>query len=107
LRPDDPDQLKPLHPAGGTVIRLRSSTDPGLADLSSIHTVLDGLPTPGAWHSVGDLAFDADGNLLVGMGDGSPHFPHDIGPTPGGESALDAVDLNSPNGKLLRVDPAT
>lgn len=109
LRPDDPDQDTPVHPAGGTVIRLRSSrADPGLADLSSIHTVLDGLPTPGAWHSVGDLAFDQEGNLIVGMGDGSPYFPKDIGPTKSGEvSALDALDLDSPNGKLLRVDPET
>jgi glucose/arabinose dehydrogenase len=68
---------------------------------------LDDLPTPGAWHSIGDLGFDGQGRLLVGMGDGSPYWPKDVGPSRRGQTALVALDLDSPNGKLLRVDPAT
>jgi glucose/arabinose dehydrogenase len=105
LRPGDPDKL---HPAGGAVIRLRASrAHPDVGDLSSRQTILDDLPTPGAWHSVGGLAFDRQGRLIVGMGDGSPYFPQDIGPTKRGETALVALDLDSPNGKILRVDRDT
>jgi len=105
LRPADPDKL---HPAGGAVIRIRAvHANPDVGDLSSQQTILDDLPTPGAWHSVGGLAFDRQGRLIVGMGDGSPYFPRDIGPTKRGETALDALDLDSPNGKILRVDRAT
>jgi hypothetical protein len=45
--------------------------------------------------------------LLVGMGDGSPYWPKDIGPSKRGETGLVALDLDSPDGKILRVDPAT
>jgi glucose/arabinose dehydrogenase len=103
LRPDDPDKV---HPAGGEVIRLRASAaDPNRADLSSIQVILTGLPTPGAWHSVG--AFDKQGRLLVGMGDGSPYYPGGLGPDKRGLTSLVAQDLDSPNGKILRVDRAT
>lgn len=103
-----PDSLKPLRPASGSVIRLRARRDnPDLADLHSEETLLQHLPTPGAWHSIGDIAFDPKGRLIVGMGDGSPYWPHDLNPATGGDSALDAQDLDSPNGKLLRVDRNT
>jgi glucose/arabinose dehydrogenase len=103
-----PDSLKPLRPASGAVIRLRARRDnPDLADLRSEQTLLQHLPTPGAWHSIGDIAFDAKGRLIVGMGDGSPYWPHDLNPATGGASALDAQNLDSPNGKLLRVDRNT
>ena len=97
LRPDDPDKN---HPAGGTVLRIGRT--PGAR-----RTILDDLPSTGAWHSVGDLDFDADGRLLVGMGDGSPYWPKGIGSSPLGRTALRTLDLDSANGKLLRVDPAT
>jgi glucose/arabinose dehydrogenase len=105
LRPDDPDKV---HPAGGEVIRLRASpSDPNRADLSSIHVILTGLPTPGAWHSVGGIAFDKHGRLLVGMGDGSPYYPGGLGPDKRGLTSLVAQDLDSPNGKILRIDRVT
>jgi glucose/arabinose dehydrogenase len=97
LRPDDPDKR---HPAGGAVVRVGPT--PGVR-----RTILEDLPTPGVWHSVGDLDFDADGRLLVGMGDGSPYWPGSINSSPLGRTALRALDLDSANGKVLRVDPAT
>jgi glucose/arabinose dehydrogenase len=97
LRPDDPDKH---HPAGGTVVRIGPT--PG-----ERRTILDDLPSTGAWHSVGDLDFDSDGRLLVGMGDGSPYWPKSIGSSPLGRTALRTLDLDSANGKVLRIDPAT
>src|SRR4051812_10762659 len=49
-----PDSLKPLRPASGAVVRLRARRgDPDLADLRSEQSLLQHLPTPGAWHSIG------------------------------------------------------
>lgn len=51
-------------------------------------------------HSIGALAFGTDGSLFVGSGDGA-HFSA-VDPR-----ALRALDLNSLNGKILRINPIT
>ena len=99
-------ELDPLNPdaelftseAGGRLIRVTvDPLDPGKADLSSIVTVLDGHEQSHATHSVGDIAFDPDGNILFSWGDGG--FDDDL--------RLAAQDVNSVQGKLFRIDRDT
>ncbi|HKX45493.1 MAG TPA: PKD domain-containing protein, partial [Planctomycetota bacterium] len=90
--------------------------------------VPDGIPSVHQSHTLGGLAFGADGTLLVSAGEGAHWDYHDSG---GGDpaafddwthpitgavgpyaAALDsgshrAQDLRSLAGKLLRIDPAT
>lgn len=68
-------------------------------------TVADCMQIDGASHTVDDLEFDADGNLLVAVGDGRPgiFFGDDIM-----RDVLYRVqNEHTLNGKLLRVDPVT
>ncbi|QDT07916.1 Soluble aldose sugar dehydrogenase YliI precursor [Rubripirellula lacrimiformis] len=51
-------------------------------------------------HTVGSLAFAADGNLFVSIGDGASFSRTDV-------RALRVQDVNSLSGKVLRIDPAT
>ena len=75
-------------------------------------------------HSVGDLVFGTDGTLLVSAGDGSSYLGPDAGGTGAGNYNDQAIAegillpeedvgqyraqlLSFPNGKILRIDPAT
>lgn len=51
-------------------------------------------------HSIGTVIFGADGSLLVSSGDGAHFNAVDV-------RALRALDLNSLNGKILRINPLT
>lgn len=51
-------------------------------------------------HTIGDLEFGADGALYISVGDGGSYGRVD-------PVNLRALDLNSLNGKILRVDPLT
>ncbi len=63
----------------------------------------DCLPLVGQSHTVGDLVFDHDGNLLVGVGDGAS-FAAGLG---GRSQSLRAQDPRVLSGKVLRIDPET
>ncbi len=60
----------------------------------------DCIPSDGGTHSAGSLTFDKDGALIASHGDGS----HWTGVDP---RSLRAQDLDSPAGKVLRIDPLT
>ncbi|MFN0089594.1 MAG: LamG-like jellyroll fold domain-containing protein [Acidimicrobiales bacterium] len=67
--------------------------------------VLDDLPSFSATgatcddsHTIGTVRATADGLLYVGNGDGSSYCPVDT-------SSLSALDLTSPRGKILRINP--
>jgi glucose/arabinose dehydrogenase len=62
--------------------------------------VADCLPSDGRSHSIGTVAFGPDGMLYVGNGDASDFSNAD-------PRSLRALDVNSPAGKILRVDPDT
>lgn len=51
-------------------------------------------------HTIGALAFSADGSLFVSIGDGASFSRTDT-------RALRVQDVNSLSGKVLRIDPAT
>jgi glucose/arabinose dehydrogenase/PKD repeat protein len=79
---------------GHSVDRLsRFTYDPvaGQADVKGEEIILDGVRWS-QWHNGGGLAFDVDGSLLVATGDAA--------------SNKLAQDMNSLNGKLLRIRPA-
>ena len=63
----------------------------------------DCIPMIGFSHTIGDLVFDHDENLLVGIGDGSMIF---VGLGNRSES-LRAQDPRVLAGKVLRIDPET
>lgn len=68
-------------------------------------TTDDCVPLIGAAHTIGDLAFDGDGRLLVGIGDGSLYL------SPNGlvdrTEALRVQDPDVLAGKVLRIDATT
>ena len=62
--------------------------------------VQDCIASDSPSHSIGTLAFGTDGSLFVSSGDGA-HFNYaDV-------RALRALDVNSLNGKILRINPIT
>ncbi|WP_091022138.1 PQQ-dependent sugar dehydrogenase [Nocardioides szechwanensis] len=65
----------------------------------------DCVPLIGEAHTIGDLAFDGEGRLLVGVGDGALYT------APGGlRGRVEAWRAQDPEvlaGKVLRIDPAT
>lgn len=63
----------------------------------------DCVPLIGASHTINDLVFDHEGNLLVGIGDGSMFFAG-LG---GRSQSLRAQDPTILAGKVLRIDPRT
>lgn len=63
------------------------------------------IPLLGEAHTIGDLGFDDDGNLLVGVGDGSLYYT--ANGVAGRPETLRAQDPDVLAGKVLRVDPAT
>ncbi|TYL45866.1 hypothetical protein FXB39_16225 [Nocardioides sp. BGMRC 2183] len=89
---------------GSRAVVLGAATGEECAAEQSIRTP-GCLPMVGEAHTVGDLAFDAAGNLLVGVGDGALEL------APGGlrgrEATLRAQDPDVLAGKVLRIDPAT
>ncbi|MGI9367098.1 MAG: PQQ-dependent sugar dehydrogenase [Rhizobiaceae bacterium] len=98
LDTDNPDAENYESEAGGKIVRVTvDQNDPGKADLSTLVTVLDGHEMSHATHSVGDIDFDKDGNLIFSWGDGG--FREDL--------RLAAQDINSVQGKLFRIDPDT
>jgi glucose/arabinose dehydrogenase len=79
---------------GNTVItRFIASPDPDLADLDSLRVVLRfNQPYPN--HNGGGIAFDPDGDLYIGTGDGGS----------GGDPLGNGQRLDTLLGKLLRID---
>ena len=73
----------------------RSKSDPDVADPASARELLS-VDQPFANHNGGLLAFDPDGNLLVGLGDGGS----------GGDPDRNGQDLSTLLGKILRIDPS-
>ncbi|QHT70947.1 PKD domain-containing protein [Rhodocytophaga rosea] len=83
-----------------------------------------GIPTLSRTHGVGSLVFGTDGTLLVSAGDGASPSGTDIGGAIGNSYAPQGLNdgiittkdnvgsfrsqlLDSPNGKILRIDPET
>ncbi len=65
----------------------------------------DCVPLLGAAHTIGDLAFDDAGRLLVGIGDGALYLTdHGLADR---YEALRAQDPEVLAGKVLRIDPVT
>lgn len=95
LQPSNPDARVP---AGGRLIRIEESANtPGVADLSTRVTIQDGHEGRDITHSVGDVDFDNDGNLIFTWGDGGFHQ----------YLRLQTQDPNSVQGKIFRIDPDT
>ncbi len=65
----------------------------------------DCVPMIGRSHSIGDMAFDDAGRLLVGIGDGTLFFSD--GGFLGRPAAMRAQDPDILAGKILRIDPTT
>ena len=81
---------------------LGSVTGPACHDPENVRTP-DCIPLQGVAHTVGDLAFDPTGNLLVGVGDSSLIYA-------ALRSRTDALRVQDPEvlvGKVLRVNPQT
>lgn len=83
---------------------LGSVTGPQCYDDDNAGTA-DCVPMVGEAHTIGDLGFDGEGRLLVGIGDGSLYL------TPNGLAGrlrtLRAQDPEVLAGKVLRIDPVT
>jgi glucose/arabinose dehydrogenase len=98
LNPSVPDEPDFDTTAGGRLIRITADpNDPNVADLSSRVVIQDNHQMVSATHSVGDVDFDNDGNLIFTWGDGG--FDDTL--------RLAAQDPNSPQGKVFRIDPET
>ncbi|HWJ08162.1 MAG TPA: PQQ-dependent sugar dehydrogenase, partial [Nocardioides sp.] len=91
----DPDSR---HVVLGDVTGPACSSDEGIRTPGCI-------PLLGEAHTIGDLGFDDEGHLLVGVGDGSLYYTADG--LPGRPETLRAQDPEVLAGKVLRVDPAT
>lgn len=95
-----PDQLVP---STNHIIRVRGSVaNPNVADGNTGQTVLEGMPQTGPWHTIGQMAFDDRGNLVVGLGDGSCYFPDFVN-----TCTFDVLNPDAPVGKILRFNPET
>ncbi|HET9119245.1 MAG TPA: PQQ-dependent sugar dehydrogenase, partial [Solirubrobacterales bacterium] len=66
----------------------------GTPPCSALPQSADCIGSDGGSHTLGSLRFAPDGTLFVGVGDGSD----------GDANSLRAQDLNSPNGKILRIN---
>jgi glucose/arabinose dehydrogenase len=80
---------------------IRVTANPPTSDVAqstSLITILSGIPSDGDSHSVGTLRFGPDGKLFVSHGDGASYSITD-------PLALRSQDLNSYNGKILRINP--
>ncbi|WP_439883358.1 PQQ-dependent sugar dehydrogenase [Pontibacter sp. MBLB2868] len=103
------------------------STDMSSRKILLGESVSTGIPILYVSHGVGSLVFGEDGSLLVSAGDGATANGKDTGWKPGDVTdnyveqglqdgiladinnvgALRAQQINSLNGKILRIDPAT
>lgn len=93
LQPTNPDSTAA---AGGSLIRVAASTaNPNVADLSTRVTLLEGHDNPATTHSVGDIDFDANGNVVVSWGDGGLTLAY----------RLAAQNPDSVQGKIFRISP--
>ena len=98
LDPANPDAPDFNSPAGGRLERIAASTaDPNVADLTTRIVIQDGHQMTHAAHTVGDIDFDNDGNLIFTWGDGG--FDPAV--------RLSVQDENSAQGKLFRIDRTT
>ncbi|GAB3257234.1 fibronectin type III domain-containing protein [Nocardioides dilutus] len=86
--PANPDTALP----GSEVVILGSV---GTPPCSALPSSADCIGSDGGSHTLGSLHFADDGTLFVGVGDGSD----------GDANALRAQNLDSPNGKILRIRP--
>ena len=73
-------------------------SNPDVALAGSETVIIGGIPSEGDSHSVGTLRFAPDGKLFVSHGDGASY--NFVDPL-----ALRSQDLNSYNGKILRINP--
>ncbi len=82
--------------AGRSVIRqyMVSSADPNVADSSSGVTIYGPISQPAGNHNGGCIRFGGDGKLYFGLGDGGG----------AGDTANNAQNLNTPLGKMVRLD---
>ncbi|MFA9431674.1 sorbosone dehydrogenase family protein [Egicoccus sp. AB-alg2] len=99
FHPEDPDRFVvhySARPDGDTrVVQYRADpNDPDRADPGSARDILT-LEQPHHWHNGGMVAFDREGLLWLGLGDGGP------GEDPAGRGQ-DPTDLL---GSLVRIDP--
>lgn len=78
-------------------------TGPDCSAQANISTA-DCVPLIGGAHTIGDLAFDPEGRLLVGVGDGSLYGNQGLAARPHTLRAQDPAVLA---GKVLRIDPVT
>lgn len=82
----------------GEVLRVTASTsDPNVADMSTQVVVHDGFFHVGGSHSVGDVDFDNDGNLIFTWGDGGFNV----------QARLAAQDPDDPRAKVYRLNKDT
>lgn len=119
-----------FHDTIGRLVRYRataadgfSSVDPASRTVLIGATMQSGFPIVHQSHGVGSLVFGEDETLLVSCGDGASYNEVDTGGPIGGSSntaladgiltpqedvgAFRAQMLESLNGKILRIDPAT
>ena len=97
---------------------------PGSRHVLIGQTIQSGLPLLHGSHGVGTLAFGKDGTLLISMGDGGSYAGTDVGGDEAGAYATQALEdgiitekenvgafraqqIQSLNGKILRIDPST
>ncbi|WP_182376017.1 PQQ-dependent sugar dehydrogenase [Nocardioides sp. WS12] len=83
---------------------LGSVTGPECWEDAAIRTP-DCVPLIGLSHTIGDLGFDDDGRLLVGIGDGALYLAE--GGLQGRLETWRAQDPDVLAGKVLRIDPVT
>src|SRR5882672_4408296 len=86
---------------GPKISRLsRVQADPNAPDvaLAGETIIIDNIPSEARTHSIDSLRFAADGKLFVTIGDAATDLTVD-------PLALRAQDLNSLNGKILRINP--
>ena len=96
---DAPGQAKDVdEPRMGRLVRYVMRHD--VIDKNSGVILLDDYESTAQNHSIGDLKWAPDGSLYVSLGEGSLSALAQ-------QIAFRAQDLNSTNGKILRIDPLT
>lgn len=106
----DPNNTNVALPGSGIVLLGTNSTLANIGDLNSNSGppscesggvyVQNCIAADSPSHTIGTLAFGTDGSLFVSSGDGA-HFSYTD------ERALRALDVDSLNGKILRINPIT
>jgi glucose/arabinose dehydrogenase len=108
----DPNDTNVALPGSEVVILGQGSTRDNIGDVDTTYDtahsscefagaiVEDCIPADSSNHSVGALAFGPDGSLFVGNGDNAVWEFAD-------PRALRALNLDSPSGKVLRINPIT